>query len=92
MPNVVPVSSKGWVVIPKELRERYGIRPGGKVIMVEEKGGITFMPLPEDPIEAFQGMLKDYPLVEELLKARKEEADREELRAGQLRAPDVLPE
>jgi len=91
MPNVVPVSSKGWVVIPKELRERYGIRPGGKVIMAEENGGITLIPLPEDPIEAFQGMLKDYPLVEELLKARKEETDREELRAGQLRASDILP-
>lgn len=90
MSNVVPVSSKGWVVIPKELRERYGIRPGSKVILTEEKGGITLMPLPEDPIEAFQGIFKDYPLVEELLKTRKEEADREELRAGQLRSSGLL--
>lgn len=92
MSNIVPVSSKGWIVIPKELRERYGIRPGGKVVLVEEKGGLTLMPLPDDPIEAFQGMLKDYPLVEELLKARKEEAEHEELRAGQLRSPGLLPE
>lgn len=92
MPNIVPVSRKGWIVIPKELRERYGIRPGGRVILAEGKDSLTLVPLPDDPIEAFQGMLKDYPLVEELLKARKEEAGREELRAGQLRSLGLLPE
>jgi len=92
MPNIVPVSSKGWIVIPKQLRERYGIRPGGKVIIAEAKGSLTLVPVPDDPIEAFQGMLKDYPLVEELLRVRKEEAEREELRAGQPRAVDLLPE
>jgi hypothetical protein len=33
------------------------------------------MPLPEDPIKSFRGLLKDYPLVDELLKSRKKEAN-----------------
>ncbi len=37
MPSVVPVSSKGWIVIPKRLRDRYNIQPGGKVMLSEVK-------------------------------------------------------
>jgi len=43
-PEVIPfrvkVSSKGQVVIPKPLRDAYGIREGGEVLMVPVKGGI----------------------------------------------------
>ncbi len=28
---ITTVSTKGWVVIPKEYRERYGLRPGTRV-------------------------------------------------------------
>lgn len=91
MPYVLSVSSKGWVVIPKELRERHGIRPGGKVLLTEKGDGLILMPLPEDPIKSFRGLLKDYPLVDELLKARKEENALEELRAGQLRSSGLFP-
>ncbi|MDQ0286247.1 AbrB family looped-hinge helix DNA binding protein [Desulfofundulus luciae] len=92
MSYIATISSKGWVVIPRELRERYGIRPGGKVLFTESESGLTIVPLPEDPIKSFKGIFKEYPLVDELLEARKEEVAREELRTRQLRDAGVLPE
>ncbi|HAA90569.1 MAG TPA: AbrB family transcriptional regulator [Peptococcaceae bacterium] len=91
MPYIATVSQKGWIVIPKELRTKLKIRPGSKVLLTEGEEGLVITPLPEDPIAAFRGMLKGFPLVEELLEVRKEEAAREELRAGQLRGAGVLP-
>jgi len=32
--NIVRVSKKGQIVIPKEVRERLGIRPGGKLAVI----------------------------------------------------------
>ena len=81
MPYLARVSPKGWVVIPKELRERYGIRPGGKVLLAERQDRLLLVPLPDDPVKAFRGALKGCPLVEGLREARREETAREELRA-----------
>ena len=92
MSQLASVSSKGWVVIPKHLRERYKILPGGKILFIESDRGLLIVPLPPDPVRAFRGMLKEHQLVQELLKVRKEESDVEELRAGQLRSADLLPE
>lgn len=52
----VKVSSKGWVVIPKELRDKYGIKPGGRVAFVETGGHLAVVPLSDDPIAALSGM------------------------------------
>ncbi|HEB65879.1 MAG TPA: AbrB/MazE/SpoVT family DNA-binding domain-containing protein [Chloroflexi bacterium] len=79
--NTVTVSKKGWVVIPKKIRERYGMRPGTKVAFIEYGGTIALVPLPEDPIEAAQGILQNgsgKPLTEELLEERRREYEREE--------------
>jgi AbrB family looped-hinge helix DNA binding protein len=91
MTYIANVSQKGWIVIPKELRTKFKICPGDKVLLTEGEDGLIITPLPKDPIAAFRGMFKDFPLVDELLKTRKEETAREELRAGQLRSTDVLP-
>ena len=37
MMYVLSVSFKGWIVIPKELRERHGIHPGGKVLLTGKR-------------------------------------------------------
>ena len=80
--NTAIVSKKGWVVIPKEIRERYGMQPGTKVAIVEYGGIISLMPLPEDPIEAAWGMLKrpkGVPsLTEELIEEHRREVARDE--------------
>ncbi len=85
------VSSKGWIVIPKDLRDKYNIVPGNKVLITEEGERLAISSLPKDPITAYRGLFKDIPLVDELKKAKQEEVDGEELCAGQLRSTDVLP-
>ena len=69
---IVKTSSKGQIVIPKEIREKLGIIPGEKVLfrIVGKHAEIT--PLPEDPIRAMRGILKGgSSLAKELLKERK---------------------
>ncbi|MGB9846588.1 MAG: AbrB/MazE/SpoVT family DNA-binding domain-containing protein [Desulfotomaculales bacterium] len=92
MPYIAKVSPKGWVVIPKKLRDRYGLAPGSKVLMTETDNGLTINVFPGDPVKSFKGLLKHYPLLEELQRAKREETFLEELRAGQLRPPGLPPE
>jgi AbrB family looped-hinge helix DNA binding protein len=80
MPTVT-VSKKGWVVIPREIRERYGIRPGDKVQFVDYAGRIAFIPALKDPIREIRGLLKGYPsLTGALLEERRKEREKEELK------------
>ncbi len=75
----VKTSSKGQVVIPVEIREKLGIKPGQMVNMTLEGEKAVITPLPEDPIKALRGYLKGKPsLTKALLKERKEEQKREE--------------
>lgn len=76
--TTVTVSAKGWVVIPKEIREKYRIKPGDKVYFVDHGGTIALLPVPEDPIRAGWGIFKGEPsLTEELLQEHAEELARE---------------
>ena len=72
------VSKKGWVVIPRDIRERYGIRPGDRVEVVAVGGTIAVVPIPDDPIAAGLGLLKDGPSLKEMLKEKRRELEEEE--------------
>jgi AbrB family looped-hinge helix DNA binding protein len=75
----VTVSKKGWVVIPREIRQRYGIRPGDRVQVVDYAGRIAIIPAMNDPIREARGMLKGGPsLTEALLEERRRELEEEE--------------
>jgi len=75
----VTVSKKGWVVIPREIRQRYGIRPGDKVQVVDYAERIAIIPAMKDPIQEARGMLKGKPsLTKALLEERRRELEREE--------------
>ena len=51
------VSSKGWVVIPAELRDRYDLKPGTAVDVVDYGGVLAIVPVKENPIAESAGML-----------------------------------
>ena len=70
--TIATVSKKGWVVIPKLFRKKYGLKPGSRVQVVDYGGGISIIPLPDDPITALRGMFAHGPsLSDDLLVERK---------------------
>jgi len=72
------VSAKGWVVIPKSLREKYGLKKGVRVQVVEYGDVLALVPLPGDPVDVLDGMLEGGPpLTGELLVEREREKTKE---------------
>ena len=55
MSQIVSITSKGQATIPKELREKFGMKD--KAIVTETEEGILFSPLPSPSSEG--GSLKD---------------------------------
>jgi AbrB family looped-hinge helix DNA binding protein len=73
------VSTKGWVVIPKDLREKYGLDKGTRVQVVDFGEALALIPVPADPVEALHGMLEHGPsLPDDLLAERARELSTEE--------------
>ena len=59
--SIVIVSQKGSIVIPKALRQKYGLQPGVRVKIVDYGGGMSLFPLPDDPVRALRGLCVDGP-------------------------------
>ena len=75
--NTSTLSEKGWVVIPQELRERYRLKKGDKVHVIDYGGVISIIPASESPIKNSLGMLKGKTsLIKELIKSRRQDAER----------------
>jgi AbrB family looped-hinge helix DNA binding protein len=76
---IVRTSSKGQIVIPKEIREKLRIGPGKRVLLRLVGDHAEIVPLPDDPIEAMRGMLKsDTSLADELLNERRRDNEVDE--------------
>jgi len=74
----VAISSRGCVVIPVELRRRYGLRPGQHVQIVDYGGVIAIVPALEDPSADSAGMLaRETSLTDALLAERAAERERD---------------
>jgi AbrB family looped-hinge helix DNA binding protein len=70
------ISMKGWVVIPKNIREKYKLKGGDRVDIVDYGGIISIIPISGDPIKETAGMLKNgTSLTEALLSERKKERE-----------------
>ena len=72
------VTTKGRIVIPKRIREKYGIHPATSIRWVEKEEGILMIPDTEDPITAARGMLKGSGIFKVYLQEKKKEIAREE--------------
>jgi AbrB family looped-hinge helix DNA binding protein len=76
---VATVSSKGWVVIPADLRKKYGLESGKQVMVVDYGGVLALVPALDDPIAQAQGLLAGGPsLTGALLRDRAGELARED--------------
>jgi AbrB family looped-hinge helix DNA binding protein len=75
--NTSTLSEKGWVVIPQDLRKRYGLKKGDRVHVIDYGGIISIVPATEAPIKDSLGMLRGKTsLVKELVKSRRQDAER----------------
>jgi len=79
------VTSKGQVVIPKKLREKYGILPVTVIRWIEKDHGILMVPESEDPIKAARGMLQGAGLLNAYLKEKRLERQKENKRIARSR-------
>ena len=52
------ISTKGWIVIPAKLREKYNLKPGDRVHVVDYGGVVALVPTSADPVVHAAGMLK----------------------------------
>lgn len=76
--KAVVTSAKGQVVIPKEIREKIGLKPGARAAIEAVGDHVEIRALPENPIEFFCGIFKEgSSLTKALLKVRREETARE---------------
>jgi AbrB family looped-hinge helix DNA binding protein len=80
MRSTAVISSKGQVVIPANLRKRYGMKEGTTVVFEEEHGRLLLAPSNFDAIFALGGSLRDFPLEEDLEQERQSERKRENQR------------
>ena len=89
--DAVTVSAKGWVVIPAQYRAKYGFKPGTRLRFVDYGGSLTLVRVPNNPIKASRGILKNKrSLTEELLAEHRKELKRDrekERRYGVSRTP-----
>jgi AbrB family looped-hinge helix DNA binding protein len=72
------ISKKGWVVIPREVRERHGLKQGDRVQVIDSGDMISIVPVSRDPIKQARGIARGKTsLVKALLESRQEDAKRE---------------
>ena len=76
---VVTASSRGQIVIPKEIRKRLNIVAGKRLSVKAEGDHVLLTPLPDDPVEAFCGIFKEKSsLTRALTDLREKDKRREE--------------
>ena len=77
--QVVTASSRGQIVIPKEIRKQLNIVAGKRLSVKAQGDRVLLTPLPDDPVQAFCGIFKEKSsLTRALTEHRKEDKHREE--------------
>jgi AbrB family looped-hinge helix DNA binding protein len=74
------ISCKGQIVIPANLRKRYGLKEGTTVVFQEDRGRLVLEPSNHAAIYALQGSLEGLPLEQDLAEERRAEQKREDKR------------
>lgn len=54
----VKLSPKGWIIIPAAIRDKYGLKPGTILQIVDYGGVLAIIPAYKDPVKQGAGMLK----------------------------------
>ena len=54
----VKVSPKGQIVIPKEFRDKFGIKEGEEVVVEESRKGVLVMRKEKNPVKVMVGLFE----------------------------------
>ncbi len=76
------VTSKGQIVIPKRLREKYAIAPAMTIRWIPKEEGLLMVPESDDAVKAARGMLKGSGRLKTYMKEKQLEKRRENKRLG----------
>lgn len=57
--EIAVVTTKGQIVIPVNLRRKYGIKNGSKVAFIEQGGKLIIQPLDKDYFNKLAGILNE---------------------------------
>ena len=77
MAELATVSTKGQFVVPADIREALGIRPGTRIAVLREGNRIILEPVNKEYVRALRGSTAGGPsLTDSLLKERREEERR----------------
>lgn len=75
------LEAKGRLTIPASVRQRLGLKPGDRLILIVGEDDILCLVSPREQVRKLRGILKDMApersLVDELIQERREEAARE---------------
>jgi len=80
---IVTVSTKGQIVIPKEVREKFGLRPGTKIDVKLKENEITLKPMRENISDGLYGKYRGVDLLKDLKEEHYREVKREFVRGNQ---------
>ena len=70
------VTTKGQVVVPSEIRHKYGMKQGTKVAFIEKNGTLIMQPLDRNYFESLAGMLgTDGDMLKSLIEDKKKERE-----------------
>jgi AbrB family looped-hinge helix DNA binding protein len=70
-------TTKGQIVIPVELRRKYGIKAGTKINVIDTGDAILLKPVTEESLRQLQGRLKGKGVLKALLEERRADSERE---------------
>ena len=79
------VTSKGQIVIPKKLRDKYRIHPATAIRWIEKEEGILMVPESEDPIKSARGMLQGSKILKAYLKEKRLEKRKEKKKVARVK-------
>lgn len=67
---------KGQIVIPAELRKKYGIKAGTKIQFMDENERIVLQPITREYIHSLRGKFRGKGLLKALAAEKKQEKER----------------
>ncbi len=69
------LTERGQTVIPAEIRKRYKLKKGTKLVWLDNGKTITVIPIPDDPLKVLRGSGKGERLSIQLLEERRRERE-----------------